>query len=59
MTVGVLCFIVAAVLLILHGLHIIDPSAKFEPDHVAAGFIVLGFALGGVAMPSLFVGRKE
>jgi hypothetical protein len=55
---GLICFVVAAVLFFLLGLNIVEPSAKYNLDEIGLGFIALGLALAGVALPFNFT-RKE
>lgn len=54
---SLICYVVAAVLFFLLGFHVIEPSSKYNLDEIGWGFIALGLALGGVALPVLF--RKE
>lgn len=56
---SLICFVIAAVLFFLLGLKIIEPSSKYFLDLIAAGFVALGLALGGVNFPAIVLGRKE
>lgn len=55
---SMICFAVAAVLFFLLGLHIVEPSGKYNLDQIGLGFIALGLLLGGVNFPSLNVVRR-
>lgn len=55
---SLICYVIAAVLFFLLGLNIIEPSSKYNLDEIGLGFIALGLALGGVALPFV-IGRKE
>lgn len=57
MSLSAFCFGIAALVLLAVGFHVIEPT-KFDTWEVAAGFIALGLALGGVALPFV-IGRKE
>lgn len=52
MSLSSFCFGIAALILLAVGFHVIEPT-KFDTWMVAAGFVVLGFALGGVVLPAL------
>ncbi len=54
---SLICFVIAAVLAFLLGLHIVEPSKDYDFGMIVLGFIALGLALGGVPIPNVF--RKD
>lgn len=57
MTIGTLFYFLAAVVLLVVGLDVVDP--KFDAWMVAAGLALLGVVFSGIALPNMVVHKQE
>lgn len=55
--IGLICFVIGALILFADALDLLKGSIDWV--ELAAGFVVLGVALAGVALPKFALSRQE